>query len=78
MLAGRAKVKKAVMMAAGSIFPAPTDAALAATVLAVVIEVFRRLRHGDDPSSIWPPMRSKSSLASSTAVTRARWRATPR
>jgi cobalamin synthase len=54
-------ILEAVMMAAGSIFPAPTDAALAATILAVVLEVFRRLQHGDDPTAFRPPVRSKSS-----------------
>ncbi len=32
----------------GTIFPAPTDAALAGTILTMILEVIRRLRHGTD------------------------------
>src|SRR4051794_28890756 len=37
---------QAIVLGAGVIFPAPTDAALAAAVLTVILEVIRRLRHG--------------------------------
>jgi hypothetical protein len=38
---------QAIVLSAGLIFPAPIDAALAATILAAILEVLRRLDHGD-------------------------------
>jgi hypothetical protein len=37
---------QAIVVSAGVIFPAPTDAALAATILAALLDVLRRLGHG--------------------------------
>jgi hypothetical protein len=37
---------QALALSAGTIFPAPTDAALAAAVLTAILEVLRRLTHG--------------------------------
>lgn len=45
----------AIMLGAGSIFLAPNDAAFAATVLAAVLEVFRRLGHGKELTSQTTP-----------------------
>jgi hypothetical protein len=42
---------EAVMRSAGTIFPAPTDAALAATILATILESRRRLKHGSESTS---------------------------
>ena len=39
---------QAVMLAAGTIFPAPADSALAAIVLASILDVCRRLGHGTE------------------------------
>jgi hypothetical protein len=39
---------QAISLSAGTIFPAPTDAALAAAVLTAILEVLRRLGHGNE------------------------------
>ena len=49
---------EAVMRSAGLIFPAPSDAALAAAVLTMILESHRRLQHGSDPI---PRMRQSQS-----------------
>lgn len=40
-------VLQALLVHAGTIFPAPLDAALAAFVLTTILETLRRLDHGD-------------------------------
>jgi hypothetical protein len=44
--AGTMALLQTILMNVGSIFPAPTDAALAALVLTLVLETLRRLGHG--------------------------------
>lgn len=43
-------VLQAVVLNAGTIFPAPADAALAAAVLTLILEANRRLGHGEEPA----------------------------
>jgi hypothetical protein len=38
-----------LLASVGTIFPAPTDAALAALILTVILESLRRLGHGQEP-----------------------------
>jgi cobalamin synthase len=45
-------VLEAVLRQAQAIFPAPADAALATALLTLILEVSRRLQHGDDPASL--------------------------
>jgi hypothetical protein len=40
---------EAIMRSAGVVFPAPSDAALAAALLTMILESHRRLQHGDEP-----------------------------
>jgi cobalamin synthase len=40
---------QAVLLGVGNLFPAPTDAALAALVLTTILDSLRRLHHGDSP-----------------------------
>ena len=42
-------VLQAIILGAGTIFPAPGDAALAAALLTTILEVLRRLGHGTAP-----------------------------
>lgn len=42
-------ILQAVMLHTGTIFPSPPDAALAAAVLTTIVEVHRRLGHGEAP-----------------------------
>jgi hypothetical protein len=42
-------VLEAIVLHAGTIFPAPTDAALAGVALTLILEALRRLGHGDEP-----------------------------
>jgi hypothetical protein len=39
---------QAILMNVGTIFPAPTDAALAAVCLTLILEAVRRLNHGEN------------------------------
>jgi hypothetical protein len=49
---------QALLLNVGAIFPAPTDAALAAVVLTLLIEAVRRLGQGaDDPRQSVPSLR---------------------
>jgi hypothetical protein len=45
---GTLALLEALLMNVGSIFPAPTDAALAAVILTFLLESLRRLGHGQD------------------------------
>jgi hypothetical protein len=42
---------EAILLGAGTIFPAPADAALAALVVTLILESLRRLSHGQEPGS---------------------------
>ncbi len=42
---------EAILLGVGTIFPAPTDAALAALVLTLILESLRRLGHGQELAS---------------------------
>jgi hypothetical protein len=42
---------EAILLGVGVIFPAPTDAALAALVLTLILEALRRLAHGQELTS---------------------------
>jgi hypothetical protein len=41
---------QAILLGVGTLFPSPTDAALAAFVLATILDSLRRLHHGDSPA----------------------------
>lgn len=43
---------EAVLSQAPAVFPAPADAALAAALLTLILDVCRRLQHGDDPACL--------------------------
>jgi hypothetical protein len=46
--AGTVALLQAILVNVGNIFPAPTDAALAAVVLTFALEALRRLNHGQE------------------------------
>jgi hypothetical protein len=46
--AGTVALLQAILANVGSIFPAPTDAALAAVFLTFILEALRRLGHGQE------------------------------
>jgi hypothetical protein len=46
--AGTMALLQAILTNVGNIFPAPTDAALAAVVLTLILETLRRLGHGQE------------------------------
>jgi hypothetical protein len=48
--AGTVALLQAILVNVGNIFPAPTDAALAAVVLTFALEALRRLGHGQEPA----------------------------
>jgi hypothetical protein len=48
---GTLALLQALLMNVGNIFPAPTDAALAAVILTFLLEAVRRLGHGQDSAS---------------------------
>jgi hypothetical protein len=50
-------VLQAIVVNAGTIFPAPADAALATAVFTVILEVNRRLNHGAEPPAPLPKRR---------------------
>jgi hypothetical protein len=51
---------QALVLAVGTIFPAPTDAALAGLILTFILESRRRLGHGREPDSTGPAGRRGS------------------
>jgi hypothetical protein len=54
-------VLQAVAAHVGTIFPAPSDAAFAALVLTTILEAYRRLGHGENPTP--PSSRSRTAGA---------------
>jgi cobalamin synthase len=49
---------QALSLSVGSIFPAPSDAALAAALLTAILEILRRLGHGGETSKSPGPPRA--------------------